>query len=139
MPDFKLDARLAGDTIALGESPLCLYRLMDDARWPWVILVPKRVGVTEFHHLEDVDHTHLWDESRVVARAMADEFAADTLNVGKLGNHVAQLHLHHVVRHRTDPAWPGPVWGYGERVPYGAQEGNAMCARLNGIFQDLLI
>jgi diadenosine tetraphosphate (Ap4A) HIT family hydrolase len=67
------------------------------------------------------------------------QFDADAMNVAKLGNVVAQLHLHHVVRHRGDPGWPGPVWGYGERVPYGARERDAMCARLKGMFQDLLV
>jgi diadenosine tetraphosphate (Ap4A) HIT family hydrolase len=139
MTAFHLDARLESDTIALGESPLCLYRLMDDARWPWVILVPKRGGVTEIHDLDEPDHDALCRESRAVARAMAVEFTADAMNVAKLGNVVAQLHVHHVVRHRDDPAWPGPVWGYGERVPYGARERDAMCALLNGILQGLLV
>jgi diadenosine tetraphosphate (Ap4A) HIT family hydrolase len=131
MKNFHLDARLEGDTIALGESPLCLYRLMDDARWPWVILVPKRGGVTEIHDLDDADHDTLCRESRTVARAMAEAFAADAMNVAKLGNVVAQLHLHHVVRHRNDPAWPGPVWGVGQRVPYDDRERAEIAARLS--------
>jgi diadenosine tetraphosphate (Ap4A) HIT family hydrolase len=130
MTDFRLDARLAGDTLALGETPLCLYRLMDDARWPWVILVPKRAGLREIHDLDEADHARLWAESRAVARSMASAFGAEAMNVAKLGNVVAQLHLHHVVRHRGDPAWPGPVWGAGQRVPYGADGRATMVARV---------
>lgn len=130
MNDFQLDARLADDTFPLGETPLCLYRLMDDTRWPWVILVPKRGGVTEIHDLEDADHEALCTESRAVARILSEGFHADVMNVAKLGNVVAQLHVHHVVRHRGDPAWPGPVWGVGQRVPYGTEAGAGMVARL---------
>jgi diadenosine tetraphosphate (Ap4A) HIT family hydrolase len=139
MTALQLDPRLESDTAALGESSLCLYRLMDDARWPWVILVPMRTGVTEIHQLDETDQMALLRESGAVARALAEEFEADAMNVAKLGNVVAQLHLHHVVRHRSDPAWPGPVWGCGERVPYGARERDAMCARLKGMFLDLLV
>lgn len=133
MSPFELDPRLAADTLALGESELCLYRLMDDARWPWVILVPKRVGVTEIHDLNDADHDSLWTESRAVARFLAETFKARSMNVAKLGNVVSQLHLHHVVRQDGDPAWPGPVWGFGQRVPYEAQAREAMVTRLRNL------
>ena len=132
MTDFRLDARLEADTFALGESELCLYLLMDDARWPWVILVPRRNGITELHALGAADHDRLWQESRAVARCMSVEFRADAMNVAKLGNVVSQLHLHHVVRHRGDAGWPGPVWGTGRRVAYGEEEGAEMVARLRG-------
>ncbi len=130
MNPFELDARLAADTLALGESELCLYRLMDDARWPWVILVPRRAGVTEIHDLNDTDHDTLWAESRAVARALAEAFDARSMNVAKLGNVVSQLHLHHVVRQEGDPAWPGPVWGFGQRVAYEGRAREEMVSRL---------
>lgn len=108
---FKLDSRLESDSIALGEFPLCLVLMSRDANYPWCILVPKRTGVTELYQLDLDDMKQLLIESRHLSKVMMELFDGDKLNVAALGNLVPQLHIHHVVRFKSDSAWPGPVWG----------------------------
>ncbi len=108
---FQLDERLAASAITLGAFPLSLLLLSRDANYPWFLLVPQRQGVTEIFQLESADQQQLMAESCHLSRVLMAEFAGDKLNVAALGNQVPQLHLHHVVRYRGDPAWPGPVWG----------------------------
>ena len=108
---FQLDPRLQRDCIVLGDFPLCRLLLMNDATYPWFILVPRRAGSREIHQLSDADQQQLWQESARLARWMESRFSYDKLNVAALGNVVSQLHLHHVGRSQTDPCWPGPVWG----------------------------
>lgn len=115
---FVLDPRLAGDTHFVADLALSRVLLMDDARWPWLILVPRRAGLRELVDLE-IDAQHrLLDEVNRAARVLQRLHAPDKLNVAALGNVVAQLHVHVIARHSTDPAWPSPVWGRGERVAY---------------------
>ncbi len=115
---FALDPRLAGDTHFVTDLALSRVLLMDDARWPWLILVPRRDGLRELLDL-DLDAQHrLLDETNRVARLLQQRHAPDKLNIAALGNVVAQLHVHVIARHATDFAWPSPVWGCGERVPY---------------------
>ena len=116
--EFELDPRLAGDTISLGQFPLCQLLLMNDANYPWFILVPRRAGVTEIYHLSAAEQQQLIRESSFLSEMLADLFQARKMNVAALGNMVAQLHLHHVVRQENDPAWPGPVWGKVSAIPY---------------------
>lgn len=112
MAAFVLDPRLAADTVPLGRFALSLLRLRNDATWPWCILVPRRAGVRELFELSCEDRAALIEEAACVGAVMRRLFAADKLNIGALGNIVEQLHVHIVVRHRADPAWPGPVWGH---------------------------
>lgn len=118
---FRLDDRLAADTVVLGRFPLSLLLLMNDARFPWCILVPRREGVTEIHRLGADDRAALLAESCRLAERMQAAFGADKMNVAALGNVVPQLHLHHVARFRGDAAWPHPVWGRGPAVPYAPE------------------
>lgn len=108
---FKLDGQLASDCIVLGDFKLCTLLLMKDAQYPWFILVPRREDMTEIFQLSSADRTQLMDESCLLAEKLKDAFAADKMNIAALGNVVSQLHVHHVVRHRNDAAWPAPVWG----------------------------
>lgn len=108
---FKLDGQLASDCIVVGDFKLCTLLLMKDAQYPWFILVPRREDMTEIFQLSSADRTQLMDESCLLAEKLKDAFAADKMNIAALGNVVSQLHLHHVVRHRNDAAWPAPVWG----------------------------
>ena len=108
---FELHPRLAADCILVGRLPLSLLLLFDDARYPWFILVPQRPAVSEIFQLSEADQQQLWRESAALARNLMHSFHADKINIGALGNLVPQLHLHHVARFTTDPAWPGPVWG----------------------------
>lgn len=117
MTPFTLDPRLAADTHPVGRSELSLLLLLDDARYGWCLLVPRRAAVSEVYELSPLDQQALGEESALLARAMARLFDADKMNVGALGNVVRQLHVHHVARRVGDPAWPGPVWGHSPRVP----------------------
>lgn len=115
---FSLDPRLSADTHAVGDLALCSVLLMDDARFPWLILVPRRAGLSEWTDLSEPDAAALTGEIRIAVNVVQALARPDKVNVAALGNVVAQLHLHVVARFRSDPAWPGPVWGHGERRPY---------------------
>lgn len=108
---FELHPQLAKDCQLIGRFTLCHLLLMRDANYPWCILVPDRAGITEIHQLSAEDQQQLMRESSLLASSMATLFAADKMNIAALGNIVPQLHIHHIVRQRTDPAWPAPVWG----------------------------
>lgn len=134
---FELSPRLKHDTIWLGDFTLCQARLMNDARFVWVILVPKVANVTEAFQLCEQDQKQLMHESNSVARYLSEHFGATSMNVAALGNVVAQLHLHHVVRFDDDACWPAPVWGQGEAVAY---EANLLAERtqtLQAVFNNL--
>lgn len=122
MPDYQLHAQLAKDTIKLGEMALSDVLLMNDARYPWVILVPRRADIGEIYQLSDADQAQLLKESSFTAQALQQTFQADKMNIAALGNVVPQLHVHHVVRFEGDAVWPRPIWGIGEAQPYTADE-----------------
>jgi diadenosine tetraphosphate (Ap4A) HIT family hydrolase len=111
MTAFVLDARLEADTIAVATLPLCHVRLMNDRRFPWLILVPARPDVTEIIDLDAADRGRLIEEVALVSTVLRELFHPTKLNVGALGNVVAQLPVHVVARSADDDAWPGPVWG----------------------------
>ncbi|MGO9422439.1 HIT domain-containing protein [Roseiarcus sp.] len=119
---FSLDARLSRDTDFVGDLPLCRVLLMNDSRWPWLILVPRREGLVELADLDATDRAQLIEEAAQTAGWLKAQANADKINVGALGNVVRQLHVHVVARHAGDPAWPGPVWGFGAAVPYNKDE-----------------
>ena len=119
--DFTLARELFQDTVEIGHFELSLALLMDDAAYPWVILVPRRALVREIYELDDADQRLLLMESSFTAQKLSDEFHADKINIGALGNMVPQLHLHHIVRFKSDKAWPHPVWGRFPREPYGKE------------------
>jgi len=115
---FELDDRLARDAFVIGDLPLCRALLMNDARWQWLILVPRREGLVELIDLGPADQTQLMEEASRAGRFLKSHVKADKINVGALGNIVRQLHLHIVARVVGDPAWPGPAWGHGAATPY---------------------
>ncbi|MGM0694110.1 MAG: HIT domain-containing protein [Pseudomonadota bacterium] len=118
MPDFEPDARLVEDSYPLTELPLCQLRLMDDARFPWLLLIPRRTEVSEVFELDAPTQQQLWREATRVGRAVLDALGGDKLNIATLGNVVPQLHVHVIVRRRQDAAWPAPVWGHGQAEAY---------------------
>jgi len=120
--EFELDSRLANDCITLGDFPLCRLLLMNDANYPWFILVPRRAEATEIYHLSPEEQTVLLHESSFLAENLHDIFDATKMNIAALGNMVHQLHIHHVVRYETDPAWPAPIWGALPAKPYSAEQ-----------------
>ncbi len=117
---FQLDSRLRQDTFLLGESELNLLLLMNDSRYPWCILVPKLEDLVELYQIPEHLQNQLWRESNILAEVLKDCFDAEKINIGALGNIVRQLHIHHIARFSDDPAWPGPVWGHSQGIPYDA-------------------
>lgn len=131
IPPFELSPRLTADTLAVGDWPLCRVLLMNDVQFPWVILVPRRVGMREIFELSDADQLQLLRESSALGRALMALFPiGEKLNIGALGNLVPQLHIHHLVRWTGDAAWPGPVWGRLPPLPYPADVAEATLQRL---------
>ncbi len=108
---FKLHSQLAKDCIEVGDFPLSKLLLMNDAQYPWCILVPRVEGITEVFQLVEADQQRLAGESALLSRLLSEAFTADKMNIAALGNLVSQLHVHHVVRYHDDAAWPAPVWG----------------------------
>ena len=110
---FALDPRLAADSQLLAQGPLSQLRLMQDLRFPWLLLVPRVAGASEWLDLDLPQQRLLLDELNAAAGALRAWRACDKLNIGALGNIVRQLHVHLVARSEGDAAWPGPVWGVG--------------------------
>lgn len=127
---FKLNERLAGDTVLVRPLTLCQVLCMNNRIWPWLILVPARLDVTEIHHLPTSDRALLMEEVAQVSATIETLFRPDKLNVAAIGNVVPQLHVHIVARRRDDPAWPNPVWGSGIAEPYDPAELDAQVKRL---------
>ncbi|PHN27822.1 HIT family protein [Pseudomonas sp. ICMP 561] len=119
---FALDSRLQEDTLLIGDFPLCRLLLSNDSNYPWFILVPRRLDITEVFQLDARDQLQLWQETTLLSEQLKGLFNADKLNVAALGNVVSQLHMHVIVRRRSDIAWPAPVWGKHPATPYTAQE-----------------
>ncbi len=115
---FELDPRLAADTHLIVGWGLCDVLLMDDARFPWIVLVPRIAGVTEWFDLPEGERATLLKETLALAEVMQALYNADKINTAALGNIVSQLHVHIVVRYSSDEAWPAPVWGMGMAKPY---------------------
>ena len=127
---FQLHPRLLADTICLGDLPLCRVLLMQERRYPWIILVPTYPDLTEITALSEADQSRLILESSSVARQMERHLMADKINVAAIGNLVPQLHWHVIARYRDDPAWPAPVWGRFTPEPYTPEESMALAERL---------
>ncbi len=132
---FVLDQRLQNDTILMGRFPLCQVLLMNDKRYPWIILVPARNDIYEYYHLSETDRSQLMKESTMVSEKMADHFSANSMNIAALGNVVPQLHQHHICRYTDDPAWPRPVWGHSPAITYEADELEVRVKELQSLFE----
>jgi diadenosine tetraphosphate (Ap4A) HIT family hydrolase len=120
--DFRLHERLAADTVQVLDWPLSAVRLMNDRTWPWLVLVPRRIGIREIHQLRTLDLALLVGEIAKASRVVSEICRPEKVNVGALGNIVPQLHVHVIGRFRDDPAWPGPVWSFRPPVPYREDE-----------------
>jgi diadenosine tetraphosphate (Ap4A) HIT family hydrolase len=131
-PEFILDARLQSDTQHVTSLPLCDVLLMNDARFPWLVLVPRRAGLEEVTDLSVEEQTALWQDVNRAAAALREVAPCDKLNLGALGNIVRQLHVHVVARCEGDAAWPGPVWGHGKAEPYASAVLESLRERLHG-------
>jgi len=120
MSIFTLHEQLEKDTAHVAETTEHLLLLVNDARYAWCIVVPKFVDIREIYELTQAQQQSLWSVSATLSRELMQLFKGDKFNVAALGNMVPQLHLHHIVRHKGDAAWPSPVWGQGDAVPYGS-------------------
>jgi diadenosine tetraphosphate (Ap4A) HIT family hydrolase len=116
--NFQLHPRLQQDCITIGRFELCRLLMMNDNQYPWFILVPEISNLTELYQLDKTQRAMLMEESCYLAENLAELFQADKMNIANIGNMVAQLHIHHIVRYQTDSAWPAPVWGKFSAVPY---------------------
>lgn len=112
-PTWSLHPQLEKDTTPLGELPLSRVLVVNDASYPWLLLVPRRLGIDEIIDLTEVEQAQLMTEIGRVSRALKDVTGCDKLNIAALGNVVSQLHVHIIARRKNDPAWPKPVWGAG--------------------------
>lgn len=129
---FTLDPRLAADTLHVGDLALSRVLLMNDARYPWLILVPMRGGLVEIVDLDREARFALMDEISLASEALRGRDGVDKINIGALGNNVNQLHVHVLGRKVGDPAWSGPVWGKGPAVPYEPARGAALVEAFRG-------
>jgi len=130
--DFAIDARLRADTRHVASLALSDVLLMNDARFPWLVLVPRRAGLVEISDLPAAEQATLWQEANRAAQALRAAAPFDKLNLGALGNIVRQLHVHVVGRREGDAAWPGPVWGSGRALPYDENAIRPLMLRLQG-------
>ncbi|MBS3960062.1 MAG: HIT family protein [Xanthomonadaceae bacterium] len=135
--NFRLDPRLESESVFVADGPLSQLRLVDDARFPWLVLVPRVAGAVEWIDLDGAAQRLLLAEINQAGVLLRQHFApVDKLNIGALGNVVRQLHVHVVGRREGDAAWPGPAWGAGLRRPYGG-EAPALASRLARALADL--
>jgi diadenosine tetraphosphate (Ap4A) HIT family hydrolase len=118
---FELHPRLKADTIPVIDWPLCRILLMNECAWPWLVLVPRRHGITEIHELDASDREMLIQEIAAASTRLQNLSGADKMNVAALGNMVPQLHIHIIARFKDDPAWPKPVFGFQAPNPYDAE------------------
>ena len=123
-------AQLLSDCLVLGRFNLCHLLLVEDANYPWFILVPDRDSSEEIYQLSSEDQVQLLVESSLLGERLMQVFKGDKLNIAALGNQVPQLHLHHIVRYKTDPAWPAPVWGKVASKPYSESEITDLLSKL---------
>ncbi|MCP4381658.1 MAG: HIT domain-containing protein [Hyphomicrobiales bacterium] len=128
--EFKTAARLEAESMAIAKLPLSDLRLNTDARFPWLILVPRRPAVEEIIDLNAADRAVLFDEIVRASNSLKAISGCEKLNVAALGNMVRQLHVHVIARFTDDPAWPGPVWGVGEAVAYDPPVRDKLIARI---------
>jgi diadenosine tetraphosphate (Ap4A) HIT family hydrolase len=131
---FTLHPTLARDTVEVTRMALCRVLLMNDRRFPWLILVPEREDVREIVDLPPADRAVLIEEIAQASAVLRSLFQPDKLNVGALGNVVPQLHVHVIARFATDPAWPGPVWGSGAPQAYPEDEVEEIKGRIVALF-----
>jgi diadenosine tetraphosphate (Ap4A) HIT family hydrolase len=129
---FTLDPQLERDTCLVGDLPLARVLLMNDANYPWLILVPRHAGAVEIVDLDEEQRAQLMRETALLAQALKNVTACHKINIAAIGNVVAQLHVHVVARHRGDAAWPRPVWGLQPPLPYHLAERDRLIQAIRG-------
>jgi len=132
--EFRVAERIEADSVLVVDLTLCQVRLMDDRRFPWLILLPRKAGLEEWAELDGEELSVLASEIKQAGVALGAVATFDKLNVGALGNIVRQMHVHVIGRSVGDAAWPGPVWGQGTREPYADKERDQLASRLQAAF-----
>ena len=122
MANFILHPQLENDSALVTELVLCSVRLINDANYPWLILVPRIANISDIIDLNAAQQQMLWQESALVSRALKYLFTPDKLNIAALGNMVPQLHLHHIARYQNDVSWPKPIWGQVTSKAYSGKQ-----------------
>jgi diadenosine tetraphosphate (Ap4A) HIT family hydrolase len=134
MTSFVLDPRLSVESLEIGGLKLCKVWLFDDARFPWLVLVPQRRELVEIIDLDARDQALLTEDIATASKILKSATGCYKLNVAALGNQVRQLHVHIIARFENDAAWPVPVWGIGEREPYDPKVRDVLIAKLRKAF-----
>lgn len=134
---FEIAPQIHAASFFVRDLPLSQLRAMDDARFPWLLLVPRRSGVEEWCDLDSNDTIQLAREITIVTRLLIRQSSPVKVNVATLGNIVRQLHVHVIARQTTDPAWPGPVWGVGTAIPYSGPCKQRFCDELLEILREV--
>ncbi len=132
MTDFAPHPVIAGSTYVVGDLPLCRVLMTDDARFPWLMLLPRRADAEEIIDLTEADREQLMREISAASEAVRTLFSPLKINVGALGNKVRQLHVHVVARFESDAAWPGPIWGSGAAEPFPLHAAAVLVTRFQG-------
>jgi diadenosine tetraphosphate (Ap4A) HIT family hydrolase len=133
---IKLHPQLEKDCIILGKFSLCSLLLLNDANYPWFILLPDRENIEEIHQLTDQDQQQLLKESMFFCFCLDEVYLPDKLNIAALGNVVPQLHIHHIARFKTDACWPAPVWGAVTATRYTTKQINDIKKQLKNWFNN---
>lgn len=123
---FTLHTQLAKDCTVVGDLLLSKLLLMNDANYPWFVLVPMRQDKREWYELEGSDQRQLLAEANALAKFLQERTNARKMNIGALGNMVPQLHVHVIARFEHDAAWPAPVWGKAHALAYDEKRLAAM-------------
>jgi len=131
---FVIDSQLKQTSYPLTSLDVCDLRLVDDQRWPWLLIIPRVAQAVELIDISPDLRAQVWLEIDHVGRVMRDQFSPHKLNIAALGNQVRQLHVHCIARFPEDEAWPNPVWGVGDSVPYDSELLNSRLNALRGAF-----
>jgi len=131
---FVIDSQLKQTSYPLTSLDVCDLRLVDDQRWPWLLIIPRVPHAVELIDITPDLRAQVWLEIDHVGRVMRDQFSPHKLNIAALGNQVRQLHVHCIARFPEDEAWPNPVWGVGDSVPYDSELLNSRLNALRAAF-----
>jgi len=131
---FVIDSQLKQTSYPLTSLDVCDLRLVDDQRWPWLLIIPRVAQAVELIDITPDLRAQVWLEIDHVGRVMRDQFSPHKLNIAALGNQVRQLHVHCIARFPEDEAWPNPVWGVGDSVPYDSELLNSRLNALRAAF-----
>lgn len=138
MSSFALNPRLEGDSLFVADLPLSMLRLMKDANYPWLLLVPRKSDLVEIIDLDEAEQGQLMQEIALVSKLLRTVSNCEKLNIGALGNQVSQLHVHVIARFRDDAAWPGPVWGVVPPREYDPESADNLIDHLQDALADAI-